>query len=314
GLADLAWLAAATGWSGHAAFLREGRWALVQLPPQDWPDRAFIHSGNRANPALADFGQFGGTSRPQQKNDLIAVPLDRVIAASGVNLRRGAGLEYDVTHQADPGARRAGEMVMKTTGWIVAGVLVATTLFLVLIQMNTGRPLSPEDAAALTAAAPDHARILLEKTAQRLRTDRVMISLSLRLMIYMIAGIVALILVVTGAVMIHNRIEGIQRDSVKVSAAELRSTWPGLIQCGIGAAVICASMYLATHKDNQITVWDVPVFVEDTNSLRNALSLRSGMKPSTNGIAASQTDVNRTEPAFSGRSPYDTQPTEEKSE
>ncbi len=99
GLADLIWLASATGWSGTRQLLTTDAWALFQK----WPPIAtpLPHDGNTVSQAWTDYGQFvsGGTAVLTQVAGSPALPntiLMEVVARGGLNLRRGPGENYAV--------------------------------------------------------------------------------------------------------------------------------------------------------------------------------------------------------------------------
>lgn len=105
GLADLVWLAGATGWSGTRAMLGTDRWALFQQDI-DRTGPGFRYDGNIVSPAFADFGQFrpgeaaapaGGPAPELAEAPAAArgLPLMVVIARSGLKVRRGPGTGFD---------------------------------------------------------------------------------------------------------------------------------------------------------------------------------------------------------------------------
>ena len=97
GLSDLSWLSQSTGWTGHASFLASQEWALSQGPVAQWPRLGFAYDGNRINSGFSDFGQFN-LAAPTETQHLSSPTraLYRVIARSGLNLRRGPSSEFSV--------------------------------------------------------------------------------------------------------------------------------------------------------------------------------------------------------------------------
>lgn len=98
GLVDLTWLAQHSEWTGHDAFLKSQKWALVQGPVAKWPDSSVTYDPNYTNPAFADFGQFTlGQPDLTASNTLPAQPprsILKVTARGGLSLRRGPGTGY----------------------------------------------------------------------------------------------------------------------------------------------------------------------------------------------------------------------------
>lgn len=102
GVADLVWLAAARGWAGTRSMLASGAWTLFQKDLDlVYPGGDFRYDGNVVNPATPDFGQFvpnaGKTAmvRAETAGARAATTLMEVTARSGLNLRRGPGLDFD---------------------------------------------------------------------------------------------------------------------------------------------------------------------------------------------------------------------------
>jgi len=89
GLASLAWLGQARGWAGYQAFLKSGRWALLQQMPAKVAGVSC--DPDTANPADPDFGAFAA---PSAHPAAVAGSRMRVNARSGLHLRTGPGLEY----------------------------------------------------------------------------------------------------------------------------------------------------------------------------------------------------------------------------
>ncbi len=101
GLVDFIWLSMSVGWSGTKALLATDAWALRQI----FPEQTVVlrHDGNELSPAWGDFGQFtpGGAvaSAPSDWREDAAssqFALMEVSARSGLNLRRGPGINYGV--------------------------------------------------------------------------------------------------------------------------------------------------------------------------------------------------------------------------
>lgn len=105
-LADLAWLAGATGWSGTRDMLKTDRWALFQkYLHKTWPGGAFTYDGNIVSPAFADFGQFRLDGEAPETTASTVVLME-VTARSGLKIRKGPGTEY-----ADSGSLPEGAIV-----------------------------------------------------------------------------------------------------------------------------------------------------------------------------------------------------------
>jgi uncharacterized protein (TIGR02594 family) len=103
GLIDLVWLAGAVGWSGTRSMLETGAWTLFQKElHKNWPGGRFQYDGNITNPAFPDIGQFS-LGETGATNILVngtasagssAATLMKVIARSGLKLRRGPGTDF----------------------------------------------------------------------------------------------------------------------------------------------------------------------------------------------------------------------------
>lgn len=91
GLAQRAWLAQSTGWSGHAAFLAASRWTMNQQMPT-------TISGVDCDPNMAGVGQdIGDFTLPVTAIAAqVGAQAMRVIARSGLRLRAGAGVQFDI--------------------------------------------------------------------------------------------------------------------------------------------------------------------------------------------------------------------------
>lgn len=94
-LADLIWLAGATGWSGTRDVLRTDEWAIFQKAlHKTWPGGDFGYDGNLLNPAHSEFGQFRFGEHNPGVPDPTRNVLMEVVARSGLKLRRGPGTQY----------------------------------------------------------------------------------------------------------------------------------------------------------------------------------------------------------------------------
>lgn len=116
GYAELIWLAAARGWSGSEDVLETDEWALYQHHPSLSFDGKFSYDGNTVGAKWKDFGQFrltGGAGAELGPSANLNTALSRhveiakVIAASGLNLRRGPGQHYP-----SEGAQPSGTYVL----------------------------------------------------------------------------------------------------------------------------------------------------------------------------------------------------------
>ncbi len=177
----------------------------------------------------------------------------------------------------------AGHSVTNTSIWIIAAIVFALLVEIVLVETKFSAPDLPQTFAQLCGDSCDKEaiiRLAMEQDAQMLRTDRVRTTMVSRLMIFVIAEIVALLLVALGAVLIFNRIEGSKGDTtINYGKLFFSTSFPGLGMCAIGAAVIAFSLYLASVKGMLITVYDRPVYTEDLNLTRNAFGYFSGQEP-----------------------------------
>ncbi|SFJ88407.1 TIGR02594 family protein [Sphingomonas sp. NFR04] len=105
GLATLFWLPASMGWTGSKAFLASQQWTLFQkFQGLRGPFGNFDYDGNLANPAFADFGQFGAAPAAPVRRPEDAVAVFEVAARSGLRVRGGAGAQFDVVQSLPLGA------------------------------------------------------------------------------------------------------------------------------------------------------------------------------------------------------------------
>lgn len=111
GVADLVWLAGATGWSGTADMLERGGWALFQnaLGRQAFGG-ALSFDGNVSPGEGVDFGQFVplGATMTGPAGAAEAREALRVVAPSGLRLRRGPGTEWPIAASIGCGTRVSG--------------------------------------------------------------------------------------------------------------------------------------------------------------------------------------------------------------
>lgn len=95
GVADLAWLAQATGWAEFGSFLDSGAWALKQNLPA-------VVCGidcdpDETNPQISDLGAFVPDAQPLGPPAPAPAPARFVVnARSGLRLRAGPGTEFDI--------------------------------------------------------------------------------------------------------------------------------------------------------------------------------------------------------------------------
>jgi hypothetical protein len=51
---------------------------------------------------------------------------------------------------------------------------------------------------------------------------------------------------------------------------------------GLGTVIVVATLIVATRQSAQVTIFDYPVFLEDSNARRNLWGVASGMAPGSN--------------------------------
>lgn len=117
----------------------------------------------------------------------------------------------------------------------------------------------------------------LEADIQQMRSARVGYALIYRFSLAAAAIIVSLATIVLGAVLVFDRVQS-AADNVLVLESEkykatITSTWPGLVMVALGSFTLCISVVISGPMAPRLNVVDVPVFVEDPNSLRNAMGL-----------------------------------------
>ena len=97
GLADYAWLAQSTGWADYKDFKESGRWSLQQLPSTKIGEI-------ECDENIAGLNGFGGFQLDASPIAHPALGTAVVIAKSGVRLRAGPGVEFDVLGTAPFGS------------------------------------------------------------------------------------------------------------------------------------------------------------------------------------------------------------------
>lgn len=177
---------------------------------------------------------------------------------------------------------KAGKTVMHISVLIILLIVMALVLEVVLVEMKFTKPELQNNLTSYCSPSctENDFAMAMEQDAQLLRTDRVRTSMISRLMIFVVAEVVALLLVALGGVLIFNRIES-TRDSNEVGWKDLvfRTNFPGLIMCGLGAFVIYSTVQMAGGPSLLLRVVDLPVYTKDTNFDRNQLGIVSGQAP-----------------------------------
>jgi uncharacterized protein (TIGR02594 family) len=96
GLAEYLWLAQSTGWTGYHKALSSGHVTVIQKGEKPWPGSDFKYDEDVIGPGFTDIGAFVPGSAPAPVASAASTALYAVNARSGLNLRRGAGTQYDV--------------------------------------------------------------------------------------------------------------------------------------------------------------------------------------------------------------------------
>jgi uncharacterized protein (TIGR02594 family) len=120
GLAEYLWLAQSTGWTGYQKALSSGHVTLIQKGEKPWPGGEFSYDENVVGPGFADIGAFVPGSAPVPVAPAESATLCAVNARSGLNLRRGAGTQYDVLRTLPHGTLIHG--VSQSDDWLLVDV------------------------------------------------------------------------------------------------------------------------------------------------------------------------------------------------
>lgn len=192
-----------------------------------------------------------------------------------------------VTLKPDPDSghittKEAGKVVTTIAGLLALAVLLSLTTQLVMLEQKVKMPSTALEVIARceTINCTDTTLMAaLEQDAQSLRSDRVRRSINARLMIFVVAELVALTLIALGGVLIFDRVESRSPGEVRLSWLRVVSVFPGVILCLFGAAVLCVAIQTASDPKSRTTVWDYPVFLTDPNAARNLGGGTTGHAP-----------------------------------
>jgi hypothetical protein len=109
GLVTRTWITQSTGFAEYQKFLKSGEWDLKQLLPLKTPLCGLSGDPNEANPAHPGFGEFTldpaalGPAAPPVV-EALAADTYVVNASSGLRMRAGPGVDYEVQSSLPPGA------------------------------------------------------------------------------------------------------------------------------------------------------------------------------------------------------------------
>lgn len=176
-------------------------------------------------------------------------------------------------------SQRAALYVSCATMLIIAGIVGVLWSYLHMSNLSAVQPLNSGQMMEACPSKPCSDGVILammEQDAQILRSERMRNALNSRMAIFVIAEIVALILVALGGVLIFDRIRGAGVNHLSVKDFTLKSNWPGVVLCGFGTLILFGALVLTTTSGYRLSIWDRPVFVSDPNWARNRSLLLSG--------------------------------------
>ena len=177
---------------------------------------------------------------------------------------------------------RPGDDPMSMTKRAGIIVTVLSTLFIIavigLVSMLVWKMESSFTSANVTESVWENCvgtcseleyAILLEQDAQAMRNHRVRSALASRLLINAVAEVIALTLIALGAVLVFDRVESSREQSAGFWSFTFKSTFPGLIICGMGTVLTYMTVHISASPESRFTVLDLPVHLSDPNWERN---------------------------------------------
>ena len=179
--------------------------------------------------------------------------------------------------------KRAIHKLPRIAGLIVS-VASAGFVFGLLLYLFYSAELQNTHFAGYGTAASDFMcsddacrRVALEADLQQMRSARVGYALIYRFSLAAAAIIVSLATIVLGAVLVFDRVQSAADNMLTIEAdkysATIVSTWPGLVMVTLGSITLCVSIVLSGPLAPKLHVIDLPVFVEDPNTLRTRLGI-----------------------------------------
>jgi hypothetical protein len=190
--------------------------------------------------------------------------------ATGVDPVAGDPVPVVAAGPGDAMTKQAGYAVMVISGLII--VLVMATLLFQLYKVEgkyggVASGLDMMEHCKQQACTETTMRLLLEQDAQVLRNDRVRSALNMRLIIFVVAEVVALTMIVMGGVLVFDRVQSLHRSSIEVDRIKLMTTFPGLIMCLLGTMIVGGSIWISSQRSSMMKIVDLPVYIRDVNLL-----------------------------------------------
>ena len=162
---------------------------------------------------------------------------------------------------------------------IIGGVLAVLHTHLNAANRAHVQPLNASQlilACAPNPCSTEALVMMMEQDAQVLRSERFRNAINSRMAIYVIAEIVALMLVALGSVLIFDRIKADTGETASFGKIKFTSAWPGAMLCFFGTAILGYALFLTVSPGYRLSIWDRPVFVTDPNWARNVTQRFSG--------------------------------------
>ncbi len=174
-------------------------------------------------------------------------------------------------------ASKAGLYVSVLCGFGILATIALLAFHLSLVEQPTQLIKLSIPQIACTSQECESARTLLtmEENAQTHRASHIKSALSVRLMTYVLAEIIALVMIVMGGMLVFNRIEGggedigyIQSEDGKLAQKSffMTTAFPGVMLCLFGSLTLVSAMFLPTREAAKIVWKDAPVFHANPNS------------------------------------------------
>lgn len=176
-------------------------------------------------------------------------------------------------------AEKAGYILTALSATFVLAIIGVLAWHIHLIQepnITWMDGFKPAINCSTTECIQQNSMLKLELKLVSDRTERIRVALSSRVMISVVAEVVALTLVVLGGSLIFNRIQS-DKEAVLVKGGATSNQWsfflgtafPGVLLCLFGSFILLGAMYFPSKMSARISVRDIPVFIPDDNFNRN---------------------------------------------